>query len=170
VVLPFTISAVKTAYILQGTSVAPLMIAFLIPVVGMLRRRSRHSWRSGPFNLGRLTTPVAVIAAIALLFLAINSLWPRQILYGDGIGMWIPAMLVGALIVIGLLLMTWAHRDGGVHVRHHGHVDRDLDVRVRLSHGGTCASCHRDLFEGDEAFWNPEVHVVHCIACDDVVV
>ena len=170
VILPFLISEIKTAYVLQGASAAPLLIAFLIPLVGLLGSRTRSSWKPGPFALGRWMTPICVVAALAVLGLALNALWPREQLYGSGRGLWGPIGITAVLMIAGLALMVWAYRDGGVHVRHHGHVDRDLNERVRLGHAGTCASCHRDLTQGEEAFWNPEAHVVICLACDDVVV
>ncbi|MCX6459078.1 MAG: APC family permease [Actinobacteria bacterium] len=170
VILPFLIFEIKTAYVLQGASATPLLIAFLIPLVGLLRSRIRSSWESGPFGLGRWMTPVAVIAALALLGLALNALWPREQLYGSGRGLWGPSAITVVIVILGLGVMAWAYRDGGVHVRHHGHVERDLNERVRLGHAGTCVSCHRDLAAGDEAFWNPEAHVVICVACEEVVV
>ncbi|MEI6375405.1 MAG: APC family permease [Actinomycetes bacterium] len=170
VILPFLISEIKTAYVLQGASAAPLLIAFLIPLVGLLRSRTRSSWKPGPFALGRWMTPISAVAALAVLGLALNALWPREQLYGSGRGLWGPIGITAVLMIAGLALMVWAYRDGGVHVRHHGHVDRDLNERVRLGHAGTCASCHRDLTQGEEVFWNSEAHVVICVACDDVVV
>ncbi len=170
VTLPFVISKVKSAYILQGASVAPLMIAFLIPMLGRLTRRARSTWRSGPFSLGGWATPLTAVAAIALLGLAVNSLWPREILYGAGSAKWIPAVLLVVLAVAGLLLMAWAFRGNGIHVRNHGHVDRYLHQRILLAHTGTCSVCHRDLAHGEEVFWNPEAHVTICVTCNDDVV
>ena len=170
VIFPFLISEVKAAYVLQGASAAPLMIAFLIPLVGLLRTRSRDSWKSGPFTLGRWMTPIAAVAALALLGLAINALWPREQVYGSGRGIWGPVAITVGILILGLIVMAWAYRSNGVHVRNHGHLDRDLDQRVRIGHAGTCAVCHHDLAPGDEAFWNPEAHVVICVACEEVVV
>jgi len=168
VIFPFLISEVKTAYVLQGASVAPLMIAFLIPLVGLLRSSTRSSWKSGPFALGRWRTPIALVAALALLGLAVNSLWPREELYGRGRGLWGPVAIAVAIVILGLVVMAWAYRSNGIHVRNHGHLDRDLDQRVRIGHAGTCAVCHQNMVAGDEAFWNPEAYELICFFCDDV--
>ena len=80
-------------------------------------------------------------------------------------------MIVIAVFISGLALMAWAFRDGGIHVRNHDHVDRDLHERILLAHTGTCSVCLRPLASGEEASWNPEAHVTICVACDfDVVV
>jgi amino acid transporter len=170
VLLPFVISNVKTAYILQGASVAPLMIAFLVPMAGLLTGRARSSWKSGPFSLGGWATPLAALAALALLGLGVNALWPREVLFGKGNSAWMPAILLVLVAVAGVLLMTWAFREDGVHVRNRGHVDRDLHERILLAHSGTCNVCHRGLAEGEEVFWNPEAHVTICTSCDEDVV
>jgi amino acid transporter len=170
VLLPFVISNVKTAYILQGASVAPLMIAFLVPMAGLLTGRARSSWKSGPFSLGGWATPLAALAALALLGLGVNALWPREVLFGKGNSAWMPAILLVLVAVAGVLLMTWAFRENSVHVRNHAHVDRDLQERILLAHTGTCNVCHRGLAEGEEVFWNPEAHVTICTTCDEVVV
>ena len=170
VVLPFVISNVKAAYILQGASVAPLMIAFLIPLLGRLSGRARNTWQSGPFSLGRWATPLAALAALALFGVGVNALWPREVLFGKGNSAWMPAILFVVIAVVGLAMMAWAFRENSVHVRNHGHVDRDLHERILLGHSGTCNVCHRGLAEGEEVFWNPEAHVTICLACDEDVV
>ena len=164
-ILPFLIGN-QVAYILQGASVAPLMFAFLLPVVGLLIAMARRTWQPGQFGLGRATVPAAVLAAAALVGLGINSTWPRAQLYGSGSSQWTPTIILVALVVSALALMAWAFRDGGIHVRNHGHVDRDLHERILLAHTGTCSLCHRTLAKGEEALWNPEAHVTLCIACD----
>jgi len=109
-----------------------------------------------------------LVAALALLGLAVNSLWPREELYGRGRGLWGPVAIAVAIVILGLVVMAWAYRSNGVHVRNHGHLDRDLDQRVRIGHAGTCAVCHQNMVAGDEAFWNPEAYELICFFCDDV--
>ncbi len=170
VILPFVIDNVKTAYILQGASVAPLMLAFLIPLVGRLTSRARSTWRSGPFSLGAWAAPLTAVAALALFGLAVNSLWPREILYGTGSAKWIPAVLLVVLAAAGLLLMVWAFRGNGVHLPNRSNVNRESFEHILLAHTSTCSLCDHQAFRGDEVLWNPEAFETICIICDvDVV-
>ena len=168
--LPFVLTE-RTAFVLGGASTIPLLLALLLPVVGLIRARRRGEWRSGPWGTGRWLGFVSVLAAISLAALTLNMAWPHEDLYGSGLASWRPVMIVIAVFISGLALMAWAFRDGGIHVRNHDHVDRDLHERILLAHTGTCSVCLRPLASGEEAFWNPEAHVTICVACDfDVVV
>ena len=168
--LPFLLPD-HTAYVLGGASAVPLLLAMLLPVVGLVRARRRGEWQGEHWGASRWLGVAAVVAAIALAALAVDVAWPHEEIYVAGIAAWRPLIILAAIIVVGLILMVWAFRDDGVHVRNHGHVDRDLHERILLAHTGTCSVCHRVLAEGEEVFWNPEAHVTICVACDiDVVV
>ena len=168
--LPFMLPD-RTAYVLGGASAVPLLLALLLPVAGLIRARRRGEWSAGPWGTGRWVGPASVVAAVALAALAVDIAWPHVDLYNSGIAAWRPLIILAAIVVAGLILMAWAFRDGGIHVRNHDHVDRDLHERILLAHAGTCSACLRPLASGEEAFWNPEAHVTICVACDfDVVV
>ena len=159
-----------TAYVLGGASSVLLLLAFLVAIVGLLAALRRGTWQSGPWSMGRWLVPASVFALVTLAALAINVGWPREALFGAGLKSWRPLIVVIVVIVTGLVLIRWAFRDGGIHVRNHGHVDRDLHERIELAHTGTCSVCHRTLSPGEEVFWNPEAHVTICVACDEDVV
>lgn len=167
--LPFVLPE-RTAFVLGGASTIPLLLALLLPVAGFIRARRSGDWRPGPWGAGRWPGFLSVVAAISLAALTLNMAWPHEELYGSGIASWRPVIIVTTVLLSGLALMSWAFRDGGVHVRNHGHVDRDLHERIALSHTGTCIVCHRALAQGEEVFWNPEAHVTICVACDEDVV
>jgi len=168
-VLPFVLPD-RTAYVLGGASAVPLLIALFLPVIGLIRARRRGEWHAGPWGTGRWVGPAAAVTAVALAALAVDIVWPHVDLYNSGIAAWRPLMILAAIVVVGLILMAWALRDGGIHVRNHDHVDRDLHERILLAHSGTCSMCHRALAVGEEVFWNPEAHVTICVACDEDVV
>ena len=169
-ILPFLLSA-KAAFVLAGVSAAPLMLAFVVPLIGLITARRRDDWAPGPWSPGRWLEPLSIIGAVAVTALGLNVLWPREAQYGEGSSAWHPLIIFAAVVVAGLILMAWAFRDNGAHVRKHDHVDRDLHQRILLAHTGTCSVCHRGLAHGEEVFWNPEAHVTICATCaEDVVV
>ena len=167
--LPFVLPE-RTAYVLGGASAVPLMLAMLLPVVGLVRARRRGEWHAEHWGASRWLGAAAVVSAVALTALAVNVVWPREEIYVAGIAAWRPLIILVAIVISGLILMAWAFRDDGVHVRNHDHVDRDLHERIALAHTGTCSVCHHALAEGEEVFWNTEAHVTICVTCDDDLV
>jgi len=160
-----------TSWVLGGASALPLLIAFMMALVGLIVARRRGDWHAGPWSMGRWLGVAAWVALVALGALAVNVAWPREVLFGAGVQAWRPLIILAVIVVSGLVVMQWAFRDGGLHVRNHGHVDRDLHERILLAHSATCSVCHLSVEVAEEAFWNPEAHVVICLACDaDVIV
>ncbi|MCS3426689.1 APC family permease [Leucobacter aridicollis] len=53
-------------------------LSFLFPVVAFAVAVIRRRWTSGPFELGRWTLPVALIALAWVAFELVNIAWPRQ--------------------------------------------------------------------------------------------
>ena len=159
-----------TAFVLGGASGLAFLLAFMVTLVGLLVALRRGTWQTGSWSTGRWLGPVTVVAVIVLAALAVNLGWPREVLFGAGFEAWRPLILLVVIIGAGLILMAWAFRDGGIHVRNLGHVDRDLHERILLAHTGTCSVCHRGLAHGEEVFWNPEAHVTICVTCDEDVV
>jgi len=164
------ISPNLTAYVLGGASGLAFLLAFIVTLVGLLVALRRGTWQTGSWSTGRWLAPVTVVAVVVLIALTINLAWPRKELFGAGFQAWRPLILLVVIIAAGLILMMWAFRDGGIHVRNHDHVDRDLHERILLAHSGTCSVCHRALAVGEEVFWNPEAHVTICVTCDEDVV
>ena len=159
-----------TAFVLGGASGLAFLLAFIVSLVGLLVALRRGTWQTGSWLTGRWLGPVTVVGVVVLAALAINLAWPRQQLFGAGFQAWRPLIILAAIVIAGLILVAWAFRDNGVHVRNHGHVDRDLHERIVLAHTGTCTVCLRALAQGEEVFWNPEAHVTICVTCDEDVV
>ena len=176
-ILPFLITS-QTSYVLVGASMAPLMLAFLVPIVGRIRAGQRGTWRAGPWTLGRLGIPVAVAAGLAVTLVGLIALMPHTSLYGTDpipylavVGLTVPFDLMPLIVLVltlasGGLLVRWAFRDGGFHTRNSWAVERDLHVRRTLRHAGTCVTCGAPLAAGTEVSFDPESKRIFCFACE----
>ncbi len=176
-ILPFLITS-QTSYVLVGASMAPLMLAFLVPILGRIRAQRRGTWRAGPWSLGRAGIPVAIAAAVAVVLTGLVALMPHASLYGTDpipylsfLGPAIPFDLMPVIVLVltlvtGGLLVRWAFRDGGFHTRNSWAVERDLHVRRKLRHAGTCVSCGAPLAAGTEVSFDPESKKIFCFACE----
>ncbi len=165
-VLPF-LTSTAAEYVLWGVAGAALLLVYLVPIIGAGFSRVRGTWHSGPWSLGGWGLPVIVVTAIALLGLITNLLWPRSVYWGPGNYAWGPIAGVAVIIITGLLISVWAFREGGIHTRHYGHVDRDLQ-RIRLTGASTCAVCLGELPQGSQAQWDEGAHAVVCLPCDEM--
>jgi amino acid transporter len=58
-------------------TVGGFFIAFLFPLFGNVVTRLRGAWRPGPFDLGRLGTPIGIVALMWAAFEFLNISWPR---------------------------------------------------------------------------------------------
>jgi amino acid transporter len=77
-------------------------ISFALPVVAAMVTRVTGRWRPGAWNLGRWSTPVAVIASIWVVFEYINIGWPRA----EGVPWyqdWAVFVMTGIVGVLGIL-------------------------------------------------------------------
>ena len=176
-ILPFLITS-QTSYVLVGASMAPLMLAFLVPIVGRIRAGQRGTWRAGPWTLGRLGIPVAIAAGLAVTLVGLIALMPHTSLYGTDpipylavVGLTVPFDLMPLIVLVltlasGGLLVRWAFRDGGFHTRNSWAVERDLHVRRTLRHAGTCVTCGAPLAAGTEVSFDPESKRIFCFACE----
>lgn len=80
-------------------------LAFLFPLIGFVVVLVRGTWRSDGFSLGRLTLPVAVVAAVWAALQFINIAWPRATFdqrYLDW-SVWIGVAVLG---VVGALVLV----------------------------------------------------------------
>jgi hypothetical protein len=164
-VLPFVLTT-RTAYVLGGASAVPLLIALLLPVVGLGRARRRGEWLAGTPDRRPWLSIAIVVAAISLATLAIDVAWPHEELYLAGVAAWRPLIILAVILASGVGLLMWAFRDGGIHVRNHDSIDPNLHVRIRIAHTGTCSVCHEPLATGDVVIWNQEASVTLCVTCD----
>ena len=161
--LPFIVDH-HTAFLLQLASCAPLLLAFLVPVLGLIGLRSRGGWQPGPWSLGPWGMPAALVAALSLAALSVNALWPRSggALYGTDDSSWFQAIALAVILVSGIGLRAWALRgrpgEGSP-------VDAEPQQRVRLSHTGTCIFCGEAMAAGQEAMWDPKAYVTLCLPC-----
>lgn len=176
-ILPFLFTS-ETSRVLVGASMPPLMLAFLVPILGRIRAQRRGTWRAGPWSLGRAGIPVAIAAALAVVLIGLIALMPHASLYGTDpipyfaiVGPTIPFNLMPVIVLVltlvtGGLLVRWAFRDGGFHTRNSWAVERDLHVRRKLRHAGTCVSCGAPLAAGTEVSFDPESKKIFCFACE----
>lgn len=176
-ILPFLFSS-QTSYVLVGASMAPLMLAFLFPLVGRIRAARSGTWRAGPWTLGRMGIPVAIAAVLAVVLIGAIALVPHESLYGSDpipylavVGLTVPFNLMPVIVLVltlasGGLLVRWAFRDGGFHTRNSWAVERDLHVRRKLRHVGTCVTCGATLAAGTEVSFDPESKRIFCFACE----
>ena len=164
--LPFLIQE-RTAFLLQLASCAPLLLAFLVPVLGLIGSRWRGSWQPGPWSLGGWSTPAAVVAALSLAALSLNALWPRSggALHGTGLLSWIQEFVLLGIVLSGAVLMRWAsgRRASAAHERNPS--DAPGHERIRLRYTGRCIFCSEALAAGQDAFWDRDAHVTLCVPC-----
>lgn len=165
-VLPFLIQE-RTAFLLQLASCAPLLLAFLVPVLGLIALRWRGGWQPGPWSLGRWGTPAAVVAALSLAALSLNALWPRSggALNGTGWMSWVQEFVLLGILGSGVLLLRWAARRRAGAAGECGPSDAPAHERVRLRYSGRCIFCSEVLAAGQEVYWDRGAYVTLCVAC-----
>ena len=164
--LPFIIDH-HTAFLLQLASCAPLLLAFLLPILGLIRLRARGGWRPGPWSLGPWGMPAALIAALSLTALSVNALWPRSggPLYGTEESAWFQSIALIVIVVSGIGLRWWGLRvERARQAVDTTRVD-DAPLHIRLAHTGTCMFCLEPLAAGQDAFWDPRTNVTLCVPC-----
>lgn len=164
--LPFVIDH-HTAFLLQLASCAPLLLAFLLPILGLIRLRARGGWRPGPWSLGPWGMPAALIAALSLTLLSVNALWPRSggTLYGTPASAWFQSIVLAVIVVTGIGLHWWGLRAGRTRPGEDAASIADAPQRIRLAHTGTCIFCLEPMAAAQEAFWDPQTYGTLCVPC-----
>lgn len=164
--LPFIIDH-RTAFLLQLASCAPLLLAFLLPILGLIRLRLRGGWQPGPWSLGQWGMPAALIAALSLIALTVNALWPRSggALYGTEASAWFQSMVLAAILASGIGLHWWGLRSGSAVPGADPASVTDALEHIRLAHTGTCIFCLEPLAAGREAVWDSRNYVTLCVSC-----
>ena len=114
--------------IISSVAIVIVYLAYLLVTIPVMARRLR-GWphdrgAQGWFYLGRkrglLVNGIAVAYGLAM---AINLLWPREVIYGAGAYKWGGVIFVASLVLVGLVYYVMAQR-GTVHhiAEEHRHV------------------------------------------------
>ena len=93
----------KIYELLVNFAAAGFFAAYLFPLIGGLVARRRGSWLPGPFNLGRASQPIAILAAIFALAQFLNIAWPRPI-YPHWYLNWAVWLVTGTILITGAIL------------------------------------------------------------------
>ncbi len=79
-------------------------LAFLFPLVGSLVTKMKGTWVPGPFNFGRGSKVLSVIALVWALFMYLDISWPRPV-YADQRYLDFSVWVAGAgLLIIGIII------------------------------------------------------------------
>ncbi|WP_197373507.1 APC family permease [Mycolicibacterium baixiangningiae] len=100
----FLISATDVYSVLVTFTAGGYYLAFLFPLVTGLVARLRGRWVPGPWNLGRLGTPVAVLAVVWVGFEFTNIVWPRTI-SDSWVMNWAFFVAMGAILALGAVII-----------------------------------------------------------------
>ncbi|KAL4246863.1 Amino Acid-Polyamine-Organocation Transporter [Abortiporus biennis] len=94
-------------------SVTALYIAYSIPIIVRFTNSPTNSFKPGPFNLGRFSLPVAIIAVLWMLFMGIVFLFPATP------GPEVPDMNYTIVVMGGVMFLSlvyyWFPKYGGIH-------------------------------------------------------
>ncbi len=74
-------------------------LSFLFPLIGFVVVNLRGKWRAGPFSLGRVTLPLAIVATVWATFEFLNIAWPRPFYPEDYLNwsVWIAILILGVV-------------------------------------------------------------------------
>lgn len=96
---------VNALYALVSFATSGIYLAFFLTVFGALLAR-RRGWRpSGTFTLGRWGTAVTIVAALYLLLMLINIVWPSSLSSGRAIFNygWVTLLVMALIVAIGVI-------------------------------------------------------------------
>lgn len=100
----YLISATDVYSVLVTFTAGGYYLAFLFPLVAGLVARLRGKWIPGPWSLGRLGTPVAVVAVLWVAFEFVNIVWPRTVSESWYIN-WAFFVAMGVILALGALIV-----------------------------------------------------------------
>ncbi|MFK8399893.1 APC family permease [Pseudomonas sp. BGr12] len=91
---------------LISSATAAFFITMAFVALGLTARLIGKKWKSGPFNLGYLTIPVATGANFWIIFEIVNLLWPRE---SSGQSWYISwAVFIGVTSIGALGIIVWS--------------------------------------------------------------
>jgi urea carboxylase system permease len=117
-VLVVNISSPEIFLVVTSVAIVIVYLAYLMVTAPLLRQRLRTGWpadqgATGLFFLGRRGGLVVNVLAVAYGgFMAINLIWPRSIIYGDGKA-WGGVIFVAVVVGVGLVYYLLVQRDKG---------------------------------------------------------
>ena len=84
-------------------------LAYAMPILGAVYVRQKGLWRPGPFSLGRWSSPITYIAAIWIVFEAVNIAWPRPVNPQWYLN-WGVIIMMGTLGLLGVAVLSYVSR------------------------------------------------------------
>ncbi|MEY4901253.1 MAG: hypothetical protein RI895_1675 [Actinomycetota bacterium] len=78
-------------------------LAFLFPLVGIVIARASKKWTPGPFNYGKFSSLISVVALIWAFCMFLNISWPRAVFEQRFLD-WSVAIASTGLLIIGLVI------------------------------------------------------------------
>ncbi|MGP4057395.1 amino acid permease [Mycobacterium sp. 4D054] len=100
----YLISATDVYSVLVTFTAGGYYLAFLFPLVTGLVARLRGTWVPGPWHLGRLSLPVALMAVLWAGFAFLNIVWPRTVSDAWFIN-WAFFVAMGAILALGIVIV-----------------------------------------------------------------
>jgi len=100
----YLISATDVYSVLVTFTAGGYYLAFLFPLVTGLVARLRGKWVPGPWNLGKFSTPVAVLAVLWAGFEFVNIVWPRTVSDAWYLN-WGFFVAMGAILALGAVIV-----------------------------------------------------------------
>jgi amino acid transporter len=120
--------------IMVNFSAGGFFLAFLFPLVGFVVVQLRRNWKPGPFNVGRGSLVLSVIAAVWVLFEFLNIAWPRQV-YPQRYLDWSVWIMIAVLGVLGAVVYASVRPRilNAEIIEHEEEVDEALDLAATTS-------------------------------------
>ncbi|MEI6709569.1 MAG: amino acid permease [Actinomycetota bacterium] len=104
---------INALYALVSFATSGIYLSFFLTVLGALIARTRGWKPSGQFTLGKWGMPVTITAAVYLLLMLLNIVWPSSLASGRAYFNygWITLMVMLVIVVLGALYETISRPD-----------------------------------------------------------
>jgi amino acid transporter len=150
-ILLVNIGNAKIFTLVTSVAIVIVYLAYLMVTAPVLGRRlggwPTDGGRTGLFTLGRRRGLLINSIAVAYgLFMTINLVWPRQLIYGEGVYAWGGVIVIAVVVALGAIYyFTAQHRKGHVIASEHRATDSAAsasgapasNTSAPLSDGGT---------------------------------
>jgi len=107
---------VNALYALVSFATSGIYLAFFLTVLGALLARLRGWKPSGAFTLGKWGMPVTCVAALYLLLMLLNIVWPSSLSSGRAVFNygWVTLLVMAVIVTLGALYEAIARPDRNV--------------------------------------------------------